>query len=656
MTSSTDIAVLVCLLWLGSRVLHETAHSLTIYLLAPPAVRRQYQLSWHPLRYSHPWQSWFWPACLLIFCTIPLPARAPGVQRYYLAHRWQHSLSAVAGPMLTLILLAIALWIGLTLDLDNREPIIQYFLLEAAALLIMLLPVPGTDAYAAIEPWLSPSMQRRVEPWKKKGLYALLGFLLCSWSTIQESLPVRMPILRFSNTSGGFAFLGLLLMVGLCLAWDNRYKEYRDVNDILSDAFLEEEFPEEKIVKQQGVAQRDLKMIEQLIREQPKQVSPFLWVQRSRLLIQLDRVDEVLENYDRGLEYHPQNTTLWRSRGLFLAEQQQFQAALVSYQRATELGARSIDDFHYQGDAQLELGQYDAALKSYDRALARSPGFGHIWADRGYVLKCLGQDEEALKSFDRAIQITPSDSYAWYHKIKILEKTGDRETVSSTVRKAISYDPKSYALGIIYLDVLEASGDLNTALLTYDALIPLHAQDVNLSCRKAKLLIRLKQIQPAHDLLQTLAIESLSPSQLRLRARIAYHCQAYASALSDCQLSLQQQPKNLVSLELQGQILTELGEYEAAIESYQTLLAEDPERYWISIRLGLLLGKINQPEAELSIYESVLQQRPDDLDLLYLKAITLAELNRITEAKATAEMLLQQQPDHELARAIVEAD
>jgi Zn-dependent protease len=52
--------------------------------------------------------------------------------------------------------------------------------LQVTAAVLNLLPVPGLDGYAALEPHLSPETQRAVEPFKQWAFFILLLLLLAT--------------------------------------------------------------------------------------------------------------------------------------------------------------------------------------------------------------------------------------------------------------------------------------------------------------------------------------------------------------------------------------------------------------------------------------------------------------------------------------------
>jgi tetratricopeptide (TPR) repeat protein/Zn-dependent protease len=617
---------LILLLWAIGRLLHELGHTIAIYTLASAQGRQEFKLKWHPWRYWDVWQSWILPSCILVILSLPLPGSIVELRESDLPKRWQRSLVAIAGPIVTLGLL-ILLWGSTLSDRDFYSLRFIWFRLEFIAFGLNLLLLPGLDSYAVIEPWLPLRWQRqgnRLKPYSQ--LVFIAGFVGLGTSLYH----FRLFPLGFDHAvqtcAQSLLFIGVMFKLGS--------KNPKDKRSVQPPVLLE----------------ADLAIVDRQIRDQPRQASPSLWVQRGKLLKQLKRWDIALANYDEALQYHPHTPSLWRERGLVLAEQQDFEAALASFAHVVELGTPTVNDWHYQGDMLLELGRYEVAIAAYDRVLEKSPRYAHILSDRGYALYQLGRYAEANDSLDRALKIDPTERFAIYHKVRTLRQLGEMQAACNTAIAELKRHPQSPNLTALLIGMLEQSKQHEWALATYEQVIALDPQNPNLLYGKVTQLLRQQRSTEARELLMTVAADRLSPLELRLRCRLHYQAQDYDRALSDCQITLAQAPDNPISLELHGQILTGLGQYEAAIAVYEPLLENYPDYYWVRLQIGQLYGQLEQPEAELAAYETVLLERSDDVDVLYLKALTLIELGRSDAAQTVLGAILAIAPDHELAQ------
>ncbi|MBA0050094.1 site-2 protease family protein [Streptomyces sp. AJS327] len=169
--------------WIVSLCLHEYAHARSALSAGDTSVGAKGYLTLNPLRYTHAGLSVLLPVLFVVLGGIGLPGGAVYVERGRISRRWRQSLVSAAGP-LTNVLLAILLtapfWLDAMADVPFafRYALAFLAMLQVTAAVLNALPVPGLDGYGALEPWLSPRLRRRFEPYAPFGL--LLVFA-CLW-------------------------------------------------------------------------------------------------------------------------------------------------------------------------------------------------------------------------------------------------------------------------------------------------------------------------------------------------------------------------------------------------------------------------------------------------------------------------------------------
>jgi Zn-dependent protease len=167
--------------WLVSLCLHEFGHAYTAWRFGDSDVAVRGYLTLNPLKYSNPLLSLGLPMLFIALGGIGLPGGAVYLQTSFMTKR-QRSLVSLAGPAANLVL-AVALLAPITLLFDPYHGVFWSALaflafLQITALLLNLLPVPGLDGYAALEPHLSPETRRAVEPAKQFGFLILIVLLI----------------------------------------------------------------------------------------------------------------------------------------------------------------------------------------------------------------------------------------------------------------------------------------------------------------------------------------------------------------------------------------------------------------------------------------------------------------------------------------------
>ncbi len=170
--------VLVLFLWIFSVCLHEFAHAWVAYEGGDTSVKEKGYLSMNPLKYLDPMMSVIMPVVFLMLGGIGLPGAAVYIDRSKLRSAGRESAVSLAGPAANLfLLLVISAVLNLTPVGDSlfAPPLAFLALLQASAVVLNLLPIPGFDGYGALSPHLSAETRAR---WDQYGRYAIWILLL----------------------------------------------------------------------------------------------------------------------------------------------------------------------------------------------------------------------------------------------------------------------------------------------------------------------------------------------------------------------------------------------------------------------------------------------------------------------------------------------
>lgn len=167
--------------WIVSVCLHEFGHAFTAFRAGDREVELRGYLTLNPLKYSHPLLSVVLPIIFIAIGGIGLPGGAVYVRSGMFAPRVQRRI-ALAGPtanaLLAVLLLAVIRIWGM-----NGDHLVFWWglsflaFLQVMATILNLLPVPGLDGYAALEPYLSYDTRRALANFKGYGILVLVAFL-----------------------------------------------------------------------------------------------------------------------------------------------------------------------------------------------------------------------------------------------------------------------------------------------------------------------------------------------------------------------------------------------------------------------------------------------------------------------------------------------
>jgi len=177
--------------WVVSLCLHEFAHAYAAYRAGDHSVEARGYLSLNPFKYTHPLLSIILPLLFIVQGGIGLPGGAVYLHPHTFRSKASRSVAAGVGPMMNLIFGAVLLTLAKSHGIgefigfhdfyaDHRRfwaAIAFLGFLQITATVLNLLPIPGLDGYAIIEPYLDPQTQHgaeKIKPWGMIGVIVLL--------------------------------------------------------------------------------------------------------------------------------------------------------------------------------------------------------------------------------------------------------------------------------------------------------------------------------------------------------------------------------------------------------------------------------------------------------------------------------------------------
>jgi Zn-dependent protease len=202
--------------WITSVCVHEFGHALVAYLGGDRSVVGHGYLSLNPLLYTSIFLSVVMPIAFLLIGGIALPGAAVYINRSALRSRLWDSAVSLAGPAGTALcglLIAIPFLVPNHLGWMNSHS--SFFaalaflgFIEAFALALNLLPVPGLDGFGIIRPWLPDAAQDLAITFGQTGIFVVFIVLWFVPSVSQAFFDVVRHITDFAGIDLGFIQLG----------------------------------------------------------------------------------------------------------------------------------------------------------------------------------------------------------------------------------------------------------------------------------------------------------------------------------------------------------------------------------------------------------------------------------------------------------------
>ncbi len=167
--------------WILAVMAHEFSHALIAYVGGDHTVVDKGYLSFDPRRYGDLGTSLVIPLLALALGGIGFPGGAVYLRPDLMRNRFWRAASSLAGPAATLaVLLALAAGLAVYGRIDPFSPLFAALavlaFLQATALILNLLPIPGLDGFNAIRHFLP----RRLDPLIRKAEGLALVLLLAA--------------------------------------------------------------------------------------------------------------------------------------------------------------------------------------------------------------------------------------------------------------------------------------------------------------------------------------------------------------------------------------------------------------------------------------------------------------------------------------------
>jgi Zn-dependent protease len=176
--------------WIVSLSLHEFGHAFTAWRFGDHDVAVRGYLTLNPFKYTHPVLSILLPLVAIVGGGFALPGGAVYLHPHSFRTRAQRSWAAAAGPLtnvafaIVLVVIAKSHLTSVSVTGGDYTGHARFWgavaflgLLQVTAAVLNLLPIPGLDGWAIIEPYLRPQtvqLGEKIKPW---GLFAVILLL-----------------------------------------------------------------------------------------------------------------------------------------------------------------------------------------------------------------------------------------------------------------------------------------------------------------------------------------------------------------------------------------------------------------------------------------------------------------------------------------------
>ncbi|SOD74269.1 Zn-dependent protease [Jatrophihabitans sp. GAS493] len=168
--------------WVVSLCLHEFGHAYCAHRAGDSSIEARGYLTLNPFKYAHPVLSIALPLFFILQGGFGLPGGAVYLHPHTFKSKRERVIAAGIGPASNVII-GVLLLIS-TVGKTYQGPHLYFWsavaflgFLQLTAAVLNLMPLPGLDGYAMLEPFLQPKTRQSLEPFKPWGMLVVFALL-----------------------------------------------------------------------------------------------------------------------------------------------------------------------------------------------------------------------------------------------------------------------------------------------------------------------------------------------------------------------------------------------------------------------------------------------------------------------------------------------
>lgn len=273
-----------------------------------------------------------------------------------------------------------------------------------------------------------------------------------------------------------------------------------------------------------------------------------VYISRAHAYQAMDRDEEALADFNRGLQLKPNKTHL-SCRGRSYLALGKHQEALADFNETLEAQPDRADAFAFRGKTYLSMDRPDEALKDLDRAIEWDSNEAFFYYLRGVTRRCLGRIDDALFDLDRAVELAPRSQRFLLERAHVSDEAGNQEGALADFDQVLSLNPTDPHI-TKRTEIMLGLGRNISALDYVDNAVELKADNIWALVARAKVQRALGRFQEAEsDLCRAVGLNPAIMSSIAMDwGLLLSYLGRYSEAIDKYHATLESNPNDLAAL------------------------------------------------------------------------------------------------------------
>ncbi|WP_263053615.1 tetratricopeptide repeat protein [Oscillatoria nigro-viridis] len=343
-----------------------------------------------------------------------------------------------------------------------------------------------------------------------------------------------------------------------------------------------------------------------------------------------------IENYQKALEFNPEDAEVHKKLAEVYALQGEFEKAIASCNLAIKFKPNFAAAYLTMGNALHSQNKLEMAIQAYLQALEIQPEFAEASANLGSMYYKLGELEQAANYYQKALAINPQLSSVNLMLGSVLQQQEKLDAAIACYQKVLQQQPgdasaaeklssllaqkQRQTTDSNFIELETESGAAQPVSVNKDEGYGLQPSSINLPPAPTTETLNTPFTNPAElseqvtslnvpDSGQVANFEEVEPynklaEQFLVQGKIK-------EAIAACQQALKIRPDFIYAYVTLGNALQAEGKTEAAIRSYSQALVLQPNFAEVRANIGSMYFKMGRLEEAIAHYQQAIALSPD---------------------------------------------